>query len=108
MNCYSGQTGMFFKRSENGYVFHYVNFETDTKNQAYQNWLSLPLHEDFIDCLKKIGRPPPSSTHALIEEIKESQDKTTKIQDQECNIQELKGENEDLKSENSQLKARLD
>ena len=84
---------MFLLRTQNGYVFHYANFETDSKNQSYTNWLSLPLHEDFVDCLKKIGRPIPSSTVALIEELKsfkdlkeENRELKQEVLDQECDI----------------------
>ena len=89
---------MFLLRTQNGYVFHYANFETDSKNQSYTNWLSLPLHEDFVDCLKKIGRPIPSSTVALIEELKS-------LEDQKKENQGLKGEVSDLQKELNELKA---
>ena len=100
---------MFLLRAENGYVFHYANQETDSKNQNYTNWLSLSLHEDFVDCLKKIGRPIPSSTAALIEELKSLEDQKKKIEELEAKLDpkvelHLKKENQDLKAETQELK----
>ena len=59
---------MFFLRTQSGYTLHFTNQETDHKNQTYFNWFTLPLHADVIDCLKQIGRMPPTTTLGVIEE----------------------------------------
>ena len=61
---------MFFLRTQSGYTLHFTNQETDHKNQTYFNWFTLPLHADVVDCLKQIGRLPPTTTMGVIEECK--------------------------------------
>ena len=67
VRCHSGMTAMFFLRTERGYILHFTTREADHKNQSYTNWFTLPLHEDAVDCLKTIGRLPPTTTREFIE-----------------------------------------
>ena len=58
---------MFFLSTEIGYILNFTTLESDHKNQEYANWFTLPLHEDAVDCLKTIGRLPPTTTREFIE-----------------------------------------
>ena len=62
---------MFLKRSKTGMTLHYVNRKTNSQNQTFSNWFKLELHQDYIDCLRELGHPPPTETRALIEDLKE-------------------------------------
>ena len=111
--CSFGQSAMFLQRSQNGYVLNYVTIEKDQQNQFFSNWFALPLHDDFVNCLKTIGRPPPSSTVALIEELKSFEDlkkgdEELKKEDEELKkeILDMKKEIEELKKENEELKTK--
>ena len=92
---------MFFLRTESGYILHFTTEEKDHKNQFYTNWFTLPLHEDAVDCLKTIGRLPPTTTRDLIDELKSHKDCEELVED-------LKGENQELKGENQELKGKVD
>ena len=62
---------MFIKRSTTGMALHYVNIKTNSQNQTFSSWFKLELHQDYIDCLRDLGHPPPTETHALIQDLKE-------------------------------------
>ena len=62
---------MFLKRTKTGTTLHYVTRKTNSQNQTFSNWFKLELHQDYIDCLRELGHPPPTETHALIEDLKE-------------------------------------
>ena len=84
---------MFLKRSKTGMTLHYVNRKTNSQNQTFSNWFKLELHQDYIDCLRDLGHPPPTETRALIQDLKE--------------LERLKLENQELKSQESKELVRL-
>ena len=82
---------MFLKRSKTGLTLHYVNANTNSQNQAFSSWFKLELHQDYIDCLRELGHPPPTETKALLQDLKAFEalkiktatleDKTTTLED---------------------------
>merc|ERR1719464_113070 len=54
-------------REDNGFTLHIARRHTDDENNNFNEWVSLLLREDFITCLKELGRLPPSSTRGFLE-----------------------------------------
>ena len=59
-------------REDNGYTLHVATKHTDNENNVHHEWVCLLMREDFIDCLKELGRLPPVTTRGYLEECKKA------------------------------------
>ena len=60
--CYPGQSVAFFKAEEAGISLQYTTRTADDLNNIWHSWFSTVLHSDFIECIEKLGRLPPTNT----------------------------------------------
>ena len=61
-DCYAGQSVAFFKAEEAGISLQYTTRTADDLNNIWHSWFSTVLHSDFIECIEKLGRLPPTNT----------------------------------------------
>ena len=73
-------------------TLHFVNRKANSQNQTFSNWFKLELHQDYIDCLRDLGHPPPTETRALIQDLKELEQYRLGTQE----LKEPKPQNQDL------------
>ena len=50
-------------------MLHFVRLTTDSENNHFNNWYSMPLDSNFVQMLQKHGRLPEPSTNAYFDEI---------------------------------------
>ena len=74
-SCLRGQSVAFFKAEEAGISLQYTTKTVDDLNNTWQTWFSTVLHSDFIDCIKTLGRLPPTKTEDLLNDLKSLTDK---------------------------------
>ena len=63
------EKAFFFTHEENGLMLHFIGRKTDSENNHFNNWYSMPLDSDFVQRLQKHGRLPEPSTNACFDEI---------------------------------------
>ena len=102
--CKTGQSVAFFKAEETGISFHYTTQRKDALNEVWNSWFSTTLHLDFIECIKTLGRLPPTKTEDLIEDLKALKDKEEVIEAKNKVIEDQAQALKDEKARNEQLK----
>ena len=68
----SGSSIAFLLREDNGFALHITRIHVDDEKNVHHEWVRLLLRDDFITCLKELGRLPPVTTRGIIEECKKA------------------------------------
>lgn len=113
----SGSSIAFILREDNGFSLHVARRHIDDENNTHHEWVRLLLRDDFITCLKEIGRLPPVTTRGIIEECKQVNKYKELLQKKATTpegiiIQErltaLKAEHDEEKKVNAEQKVTID
>ena len=83
MWCYAGQSVAFFKDEEAGISLQYTTVTTDDLNNKWNSWFRTNIHSDFIECIKKLGRLPPTKTEELVKDLKALKDKDQLVEEKD-------------------------
>lgn len=67
-----GSSIAFILREYNGFSLHVARMHMDDENNCHYEWVRLLLRDDFITCLKELGRLPPVTIRGIIEECKKA------------------------------------
>ena len=87
-------------------ALHFVNKKTNSQNQTFSSWFKLALHQDYIDCLRDLGHPPPTETKALLQDLKAFEALKTKTATVEDRNETLEARNKTLEDRNETLEAK--
>jgi len=59
-------------REDEGFTLHVARGHYDDENNEYHEWVSLHLKQDFVTCLKKLGRLPSVTTRGYLAECEKA------------------------------------
>jgi len=73
-------SSFFFTEETDGMILHFITITRDAENNSFNNWHCMPLKQDFIDQLQKLGRLPEPSVKAYFDEIEKHEELKTNYQ----------------------------